>query len=135
MLKTQGSIQLWVNLKLINLYLYKFIFMWSCFRCRLFTKYYVWEYVHAYALFGKAVWVRPKCGAKLHFVLNPLHLLYSTWNFMVSGQLCVQDNLGQRRQVKTKFSGTLHQSIKSDKNTSQDKRSVHRGCNTGDTSS
>ncbi|XP_053083157.1 coiled-coil domain-containing protein 120 isoform X2 [Pangasianodon hypophthalmus] len=45
----------------------------------------------------------------------------------------VEDNLGQQRQEKTGFSGTLLQSIESDKNTLQNKRTVHRGCHTEET--
>ncbi|XP_047664039.1 coiled-coil domain-containing protein 120 isoform X2 [Tachysurus fulvidraco] len=45
----------------------------------------------------------------------------------------VEDNLGQRRQVKTGFSGTPCQSTESDKNALRNKRTVHRGCHTEET--
>lgn len=42
-----------------------------------------------------------------------------------------QDDPGQRRQMKTLFSGALRRTVESDKNTLHNKRTVHRGCHTG----
>ncbi|XP_051956883.1 coiled-coil domain-containing protein 120-like [Xyrauchen texanus] len=44
-----------------------------------------------------------------------------------------EDDSGQRRQMKTLFSGALRRSIDSDKNTLHNKRTVHRGCHTEET--
>ncbi|XP_058229887.1 coiled-coil domain-containing protein 120 isoform X2 [Hemibagrus wyckioides] len=48
----------------------------------------------------------------------------------LNGTSNVEDNLGQRRQVKTGFSVTLCQNTESDKNAVFNKRTVHRGCHT-----
>ncbi|XP_036416028.1 coiled-coil domain-containing protein 120 [Colossoma macropomum] len=44
-----------------------------------------------------------------------------------------EDDPGQRRQMKTLFSGALRRNIESDKNTLHNKRTVHRGCHTEET--
>ncbi|XP_055039771.2 coiled-coil domain-containing protein 120 isoform X2 [Misgurnus anguillicaudatus] len=44
-----------------------------------------------------------------------------------------EDDSGQRRQMKTLFSGALRRSIESDKNMLHSKRTVHRGCHTEET--
>ncbi|XP_072522150.1 coiled-coil domain-containing protein 120 isoform X2 [Salminus brasiliensis] len=44
-----------------------------------------------------------------------------------------EDDQGQRRQMKTLFSGALRRNIESDKTMLHNKRTVHRGCHTEDT--
>lgn len=43
----------------------------------------------------------------------------------------VQDETGQRRQMKTLFSGALYRHSESDRNVPNSRRTVHRGCHTG----
>ncbi|XP_014021916.2 coiled-coil domain-containing protein 120 [Salmo salar] len=44
-----------------------------------------------------------------------------------------EDETGQRRQMKTIFSGALYRHSESDRNVPNSKRTVHRGCHTEDT--